>query len=426
MKRICTNGLVALLLVAGLLSIPSLPALSQDLNPQSMAPPLRGPDDHQPSPVQPPSVSALQLQEGDLKAVAIVGEVGGRTDAYKDDMDRAVDVMRDHGVTVDTFYYGERSFDWADVVAAATGAHFLLYMGHGVWWSGPCTQPDLVGGFYLGPEGGFIHPDQIRSDLAGRVADDAVVILSHACYSAGDSSCENAPADWPSEAEAARHVRMYAAPFVDIGLKAYFADNYTGSAASFAEHLLSVEPLSVGQIFKRVYPFKSDQFRDLSYPDAAYDLWLSGRTGAWNDAFVGIPDHVFNATPQLGALPGDITFTFFLSATTYLPSAYTLQPQNVGTDDPLQWEVTGSGGWFTVTPASGETGAASTTSTDSFAVTPKDPEAVAAASASTTGVVTVSVTNPQGTVNAVQSIEVNLRTLPGSPSQVFLPLVTHP
>jgi hypothetical protein len=217
---------------------------------------------------------------------------------------------------------------------------------------------------------------------------------------------------------------MYAAPFVDVGLKAYLANNYYYSAAGFVEHLLADNPPSVGQIFKSVYPYTPSQFRNLDYPDdPAYDLWLSGTTGNWSDAFVGVPDYVFgaDATPQLGPLPDTVSFTHYLSDTVLIPSSYPVTPTNVGSDDPLSWEVVGSGDWFTVTPTSGETSAASASPSDGFTIVPHDAEGVAAES--TSGTVTVTVTNPEGTIDGVQTIDVTLRSVAGAPNLVYLPLI---
>jgi hypothetical protein len=430
MKCIATKTLVTILLVFPLLSFPTPPAQSQHAE-TPMAPPLRAPEGFQLATSTLPPLSSLAVQDDGLKAVAIVGEVGSSTDSYKDDMARAVDVLRSYGVSVETFYHGEHAFDWRDVVPALTDANFLLYMGHGVIWSGPCTNPDLVGGFYLGDDGdddeadiAFVHPDQVRSDLKGRMADDAIVIFSHACYSAGDAFCEDAPSDWPSQAQAERFVRTYAAPFVDAGLEAYFANNYFRSAADLVDQLLADDPVSAGQIFKSIYPYDADEFRDLDYPDdPTYDLWLSGSTGNWDDAFVGIPDHVFyaDATPQLGPLPGAVTFTYYISDSSFFPGTYTLVPENVGSDDPLTWEVVGSADWFTVTPTTGETSASSTSQSGSFAIIPTD--VYDASVASYTGTVTVSVINPEGTIDAVQTIELTLRSVAGAPNLVYLPLV---
>jgi hypothetical protein len=425
MKRDATKTLVTLLLVAGLLSFPIPTAHAQDADPP-MAPPLRAPDDFEPTPLDLPAVSSLDVQGSGLKAVAIVGDVGATTDRYKDDMNEAVAALRAHGVTVETLYYGERAFGWGDVVAAATGAHFLLYMGHGVWWSGSCSQPDLVGGFSLGGDNSLIHPDQIRSDLAGRMADNAVVIFGHACYAAGETSCDGEVANWPTQAEAARRVRMYGAPFVDAGFEAYFANNYNGSAADYVDRLLAEEPMATGEVFQSVSPRDPEEFRDLAYPDdPAYDLWLNGKTADWNHAFVGIPEYVFDGdgTPQLGPLPDTVTFTHYLSDPTFIPAMRTLIPENVGSRDPLSWEVVGTGGWFTVAPTTGETSAADATTSGGFTITPDGADGMTAAAY--TGMVTVTVTDPEGTINGVQTIEVILRTVAGAPNLVYLPAVTR-
>lgn len=364
-----------------------------------LAPPLRGPDGYifTPLPAPPPHIAPAAVT---LKAVAIVGDVGENTPAYKQDMDQAVAALQNHGVSVDKFYYGERSFTWADIVTAATGAHFLLYMGHGVWWNGPCTQPTLVGGFYLGP-GQFVHPDQIRSDLNGRMAPGAVVILSHVCFSAGQTACD--PSGTPSQDEAARRVQMYAAPFVDIGQKAYFANNYFYSAKNYVNRILA-DPAArqtVGDIFKSVYPNDPGKFRDLSYPAPEYDLWLNGETGNWHHAFVGIPSYRFTADLcELAPLPEVLTFTYSLATGALRPPSRTVTP--TAPYCPLTWTAVRSGNWFTVTPASGRA------PTDSLRVQPLTATLSGYAVGRYTGTITVTVTDPPGTANSPQRITVTV------------------
>lgn len=376
---------------------------SQDTDPPSyIAPPLRGLEAYRPEPID-RSALPRSSQSNGLKAVAIVGHVEGAMDILKGDMNVAVNTLQDHGVTVETFYYGERTFDWSDIVSAATDAHFLLYMGHGVYWGGACNYPTLVGGFYLGPQ--FVHPDDIRDDLAGRMAEDSVVILSHVCYSAGNTACDEEGE--PSQAEAARRVRMYAAPFVDIGMQAYFANNFNTSASDFADHLLADIAVrqSVGDIFKSVFPYDPSEFHDLSYPDTpGYDLWLSGRTGHWSDAFVGIPDYVFSGDQhaELGPLPSSLAFTYNLATTQLSPTQHLLTPTNVGSDDPLTWNVTAQGDWFTVSPSDGST------PDDQITVTPVTATISGLPVGHYTGAFTVTVTDPANTANGEQRVDLGL------------------
>jgi hypothetical protein len=336
--------------------------------------------------------------------VAIVGDVGSYTSTYKSDMDVAVAELEDHGVTVQKFYYGDSAFTWSDIMSAAAGAHFLLYMGHGIYWGGSCTQPTLVGGFYLG-NGQYIHPDDIRDDLAGVMASDSIAILSHVCFSAGSSACD--PSGAPSQSEAERRVRMYAGPFVDIGMEAYYANNYYYSAANIAEQLLA-DPASrknVGDIFKSVYPYTPSEFRDLTYPDApGYDLWLSGTAGHWSDAFVGIPSYLFagDLQAELGQLPLSLDFTYNTATTALSPGDYVLTPENVGSDDPLTWTITAQGDWFDVSPSSG------TTPSDQITITPDASTLAGLPVGHYTGAFTVTVTDPATVLNGEQRVDLEL------------------
>lgn len=252
-----------------------------------LAEPIRCPDDYDPPPLE-ESITATSAAAGDgLKAVAIVGDVGGNTASYKDDMDDAVDALETQNVSVTKFYYGETSFTWSDVVAAAQGAHFLLYMGHGVYgWGGSNNW----GGFCFEEGGEYVSPNQIRNDLDGVMASDNVVILSHVCFSAG-----SAGGDDPSQSEAEDRVHSYAEPFIDIGMDAYFANNYYGSATATVNSILGENTME--NVFKNGVAYDPGGLADLSYPEPGYDLWLDKclYNHVWNLSFVGKPSYVFQS-----------------------------------------------------------------------------------------------------------------------------------
>jgi len=151
-----------------------------------VSPPIRCPDNYSPPAVASVAAQLAGAEVNGLQAVAIVGDWGGGTATLKNDMNSAVSALEAHGVSVTKFYFGESSFTWSDIVAAAQDAHFVLYMGHGVAWE------QLLGGFHLGDSDNdgtedFVSPNQIRSGLGGTVANDCIGILSHACFSAGAS-----------------------------------------------------------------------------------------------------------------------------------------------------------------------------------------------------------------------------------------------
>ncbi len=367
-----------------------------------------------------PESTGTVAATGGLRAVAVVGDVGSVTATYKQDMDSAVAALEAHGVTVARFTYGEGSFTWADIVAAAEGAHFLLYMGHGVYWGGTCINPTSVGGFYLGP-GQFVSPGAVTTDLAGRLADDAVIIFSHACYTAGSTACD--ASGQPGVVEAERRVTLYAEAFTDLGLQAYFANNYFGSAAAIVNRLLEDTSTrnSVGSIFLATYPNASSNYHDLSYPVPDYDLWLNGTAGNWDHAFVGQPPYVFRGdteVAELGGLPASIGFLYSLHDDVTKPASITLNPANVTTEDPLTWSVVRLGDWLGVAPLSG-------TTPDGFTVSPGTMTALTPGSY--TGAITVSVTDPTNAVATPQRITVLLQVTDGPLYTVYLPAIAkHP
>jgi hypothetical protein len=409
-----TLTLIAGLLITGLFGLPDAQrADTHNLAPTSesiMAPPLRGPETYTSQGLKPDAIEAMSRPAAPasttgLKAVAIVGDVEGHTDDFISDMNKAVNALENYGASVATFYYGQRSFSWDDIVTAANGAHFLLYMGHGVYYGGECANPTEVGGFALG-YGPIVTPDDIRNDLAGRMAPHAVVILSHACFSAGNTSCD--PTGWPNEAEAERRVRMYAAPFVDIGLQAYYANNYYNSTTAYIYELLAPMDTrsSVGNIFKSVDPYSASEFRDLTYPAAgAYDLWLSGSTGDFSDAFVGIPTYIFQdeTIPELGSLPTAIDLTFDSGTETFTSGNDTIGIENVGSADALNWEVTQEGDWFTTVPSQGKA-----PDDPNLTIAPNVSELLKLDEGRYTGVLTVTITDPPDTENAVQHVDLSV------------------
>ncbi len=218
-----------------------------------------------------------------LKAVLIVGPIDGDTGSWTleeiANMRLAENELRSHGVTVYTFYTPNN--DWNQIKAAASGAHFLLYRGHGINWGG---TPVTVGGFSL--KGGLYSSDQIRRDV--KLAQNAIVML-YACYTTGSAGGEY----YLASSEAQRRVAMYASPFMDNGAGGYYA-NWFGSAFQSLLHYL-FQGQTLGQAYQSYFDYKPAGIEQYSFPGHSDQaLWLDkdnwGPGDVYDYAFAGRPN----------------------------------------------------------------------------------------------------------------------------------------
>lgn len=119
------------------------------------------------------------------------------------------------------------------------------------------------------------------------------------------------------------------------------------------------------------------------------------------------------APPVMGDLPGTLGFTYRALQDEMTPPAHSLQLANALTADPIQWQVTTSGDWFTVSALSGQTPATLLITPTTF---------ITDQLGMYTGVITVSATAPADTVNPVQhvalSLNVRVPTLGSLPDEV--------
>lgn len=232
-----------------------------------------------------PDLESQAVNIPGLKAVLIVGPIDGDhgswTNREKDNMELAARELEAHGVTVHRFYTPNNS--WSQIVAAARGAHFLLYRGHGIAWS---SMPHpTVGGLALKDD--LVSADRIRAELD--LAPNAIVML-YACFSAGSSSIDNPPID---SAEAHRRVAQYSSPFLDKGVAGYYA-NWLGDAFQmFVRYLFGGAPL--GQAYETYWNFNSSTVERHTHPShPGLSLWLSkdywNNRWEYNNAFVGRHD----------------------------------------------------------------------------------------------------------------------------------------
>ncbi len=325
---------------------------------QAEPPMPRTPPSPPSTPPQPPTGPEIASQVSTnasalppLKAVLLVGPIDGDygswTTQEKQNMDLAAAELQANGVTVHKFYTPNNN--WQQIKAAADGAHFLFYRGHGVYWS-PMPYP-TVGGFAL--KNRFVSSGDIRNDL--NLAPNAIVML-YSCFSAGSSSMDNGPI---SSQEARRRVAQYSDPFLDIGTGGYYANWFGNAFQMFVRYLF--QGLTLEEAYESFYDFNPasvERYVHPNHPDQA--MWLdknvSGHT-QYNNAFVGLPDrtlaNLFKAEMEL--VPSAITH---MAEPSFPGRTFTLRVGSNGLDT-FTWtaSVEPAGlSWMDVQPPNGNSG----------------------------------------------------------------------
>ncbi len=158
------------------------------------------------------------------RAVIIVGP-SGMDRSNKADANRLASQATNAGMRVTKVYTPNAT--WDRVVDATKGASLVVYMGHGNGWPSPHGpfQEDTKDGFGLDPRPGVRSPtdyqgaDKLRKRI--RLADNAVVLLIHLCYAAGNGEEYMGPEH--DRNVAVKRVDNYASGFLDVGARAVFA-----------------------------------------------------------------------------------------------------------------------------------------------------------------------------------------------------------
>jgi flagellar hook assembly protein FlgD len=190
------------------------------------------------------------------KVVIIVGPVAGSTSYYKSDADAAAAEARKYTTNVVKIYTPHAT--WAKAKAALQGASIVIYMGHGNGWPSPYGpfQPYTKDGLGLNPYDTTTNNTTTKywgeyylaRDV--RLAPNAVVLLHHLCYSAGNS--EPGVADGTLSV-AKQRVDNMAAGWLRSGARAVIAEVYTsgmwGGAAWYVRQLFTTRQ-TIDQIWR--------------------------------------------------------------------------------------------------------------------------------------------------------------------------------
>jgi hypothetical protein len=296
--------------------------------------------------------SSVESKLPPLKAVLLVGPIDGDDGSWttreKQNMDLAADELAAKGVAVHKFYTPDN--DWSQIKAAAEGAHFMFYRGHGVYWS---SFPNpTVGGFYL--KNKFVSSAEIRNDL--HLAPNAIVML-YGCFTAGSSSIDGGPI---SSQEAQRRVAQYSDPFFETGAAGYYADWFGSAFQMYVRYLF--QEMTLGEAYEAYFDFSAATVERYVHPNHPYAvMWLDkddwGYT-KYNNAFVGLADQTLVglfATNAMKVSPAVITYQ---AETSFLEHPFLVQVEATGSDT-FTWTASVSpsdASWLSVAPQSGSSG----------------------------------------------------------------------
>ena len=210
------------------------------------------------------------------KVVIIVGPVAGSTSYYKSDADAAAAEARKYTTNVVKIYTPHAT--WTKAKAALQGASIVIYMGHGNGWPSPYGpfQPYTKDGLGLNPVD--TTADNSTTKYWGeyylardvRLAPNAVVLLHHLCYSAGNSE-PGLPDGTLSVAK--QRVDNMAAGWLRTGARAVIAEVYGsgtwGGAAWYVRQLFTTHR-TIDQIWRANPNFNNHVLRFASARTAGY------------------------------------------------------------------------------------------------------------------------------------------------------------
>jgi len=264
-------------------------------------------------------------------------------------MELAAVELEANGVTVHRFYTPNNN--WAQITAAAEGAHFLFYRGHGVYWS--ALPNPTVGGFAL--KDTFVSSDMIRADL--ELAPKAVVML-YGCFTAGSSSSDTTPID---STEAQRRVALYSDPFFDIGAAGYYANWFGDAFQKYVRYLFQGHTQK--QAYESFYDFNSATVERYMHPDHPnLVMWLDKDfwDGMWqyNNAFSGLPNETLADLFNVTTMELSASTAGYMAEPGYPPKITSISVDS-NTDETFTWTATVSPGglsWLDATPLGGSSG----------------------------------------------------------------------
>ena len=266
--------------------------------------------------------AAAAAAPAEPKVVIIVGATHSATASYRTYADQAYAEARKYTSNVIKVYSPNAT--WAKVKAAVVGANVIIYMGHGNGWPSPYTyDPKYTtkDGFGLnatagnGDSNNTYYGEPYVSTLD--FAPNAVVLLHHLCYAAGNSEPGNAE---PSVSVAHQRLDNYAAGFLKAGASAVIADGHAGPVSYLRslftthqtiEQLWRTQPNTNGHVvtFNSVRTPGATAFSDPNTTTSGFYRSLVGDRTITTDDILGEAYSDTSTDPATLLVPGNAAVT---------------------------------------------------------------------------------------------------------------------
>jgi hypothetical protein len=241
-----------------------------------------------------PATSAATLSNA--KIVIIVGPVSGSTASYIEDANNTAAVARLYSSNVLTFYSPNAT--WSKVEPALQGASIVVYFGHGNGWPSPYTpfQENTKDGLGLNATANagnsnvkYYGANYLEKYI--KLAPNAVVLLGHLCYSAGNSESQN-PA--PTLTVAKERVDNMGAGWLQTGARAVIAEPYSNQEGDYIQGLFTTDE-SINALWQSAENFNNN-----------VQSWTSVRN-SWATVQLDTDPHATGNAHFDRAISGDMT-----------------------------------------------------------------------------------------------------------------------
>jgi len=241
-----------------------------------------------------PAASAATISNA--KVVIIVGPVEGSTASYIADANSTASVARQYSSNVVTLYSPNAT--WAKVEPALQGAAIVVYFGHGNGWPSPYKpfQENTKDGLGLNAAANagnsnvkYYGANSLKSSI--KLAPNAVVILGHLCYSAGNSESQNAA---PTLDVARQRVDNMGAGWLQTGARAVISEPYSNEAGWYIAGLFTSHQ-SINALWQAAPNFNHN-----------VQAWSSARN-AWATVQLDTNPHATGNQHFNRAISGDMT-----------------------------------------------------------------------------------------------------------------------